>query len=139
MLLSLGIIVASVILGAYWLRYVAVLIFEAGGGEEHTRSVTNLVQLNYPAVQQTLATQASGASLDSLSKLLEEDYMLLSKLLDGPHVDALERRLLTMNYRLSQLRYRLGRMVGHSQAAMALNEMARMMAYCASAAGRSGP
>ncbi|MCI0721662.1 MAG: hypothetical protein L0338_22215 [Acidobacteria bacterium] len=137
MILSLGIIVASVILGAYWLRYVSLLIFEAGCGEEHSRSVTNLVQLNYQAVQHTLAAQTASASLDRLSRLIEEDYALLSKLLDGPQVDALERRLLTLNYRLAQLRYRLSRMAGLSQAATALNEMASMMAYCANAAGRS--
>lgn len=137
MFVSLAIIVVSLVLGAYWFRYVCYLILETRAEQDHSESLSNVVRLNFRNVRRELRT-ASGPALDRLNVMLTQDYQVLCELLDDVGgVDPIERRMLTLNYKLLRGVFSVTKGFAASRAVSALSEMSSILNYFAGAIGQA--
>lgn len=137
MFVSLTIIVVSMVLGAYWFRYVCYLILETRADQDHSESLSNVVRLNFVNVRRELRA-ADGPALDRLSAMLTQDYHVLCELLDDVGgVDPIERRMLTLNYKLLRTVFAVTRGFAEPRAATALREMSSILNYFAGAIGQA--
>jgi hypothetical protein len=130
---------SSVLLFGYWFRYTCLLILSARTTRDYAASVAMANQLAFPEVQAQLR-EAASAELDRLKDALDRDYKVLTFLLknaanasDGQ--DALEKRMLEINYRMMQSWYSLSRRFSPAAAARALDEMASVVAHFANSMG----
>ena len=130
MLVSILIIAVSLVLLAYWFRYTCVLLLKVDGASECASRVAAANHLNFPEVLGRL--QQAEATLDSLELALERDYRILNYLLEhsaGLEVAGVEQRILTLDYRIMQVWYKLVRRSSSVHARAALVEMARVLTY----------
>jgi hypothetical protein len=130
---------SSVLLFGYWFRYTCLLILSARTTRDYAASVALANQLSFPEVQAQLR-EVANADLDRLKDALDRDYKVLTYLLknaanssDGQ--DALEKRMLEINYRLMQSWYSVSRQFSPSAACKALDEMASVVAHFANSMG----
>src|SRR5579862_5204270 len=129
---------SSVLLFGYWFRYTCLLILSARTTRDYAASVALANQLSFPEVQAQL--RVATADMDRLKDALDRDYKVLTYLLknaakasDGQ--DALEKRMLEINYRLMQNWYSVSRRFSPAAAARALDEMATVVAHFANSMG----
>jgi len=119
---SLLIVAISLVLMAYWFRYTCILLLRGGTtGEE----------ISSPAVEQQLAMALDGSG-DSIYPALKKDYALVTYLLEHSAVgnaNPLERYLLSWDYRIMEIVYRLTRTSSPEFAGTALSEMESIVRF----------
>jgi hypothetical protein len=126
MLTSIVIILISVILLVYWLRYSCVILLR--GAQE--RSVATSVadqRFSVPFVLEQLKTEANLAPLE---RALDRDYRVVTYII-GHAADlelaCIENQLLVLDYRMMRLWSRLTRTLAPRQSRAALSEMAEVL------------
>src|SRR5262245_3595752 len=128
---SVVIILVSSALFVYWFRYTCLLILSERSSTDYALKVAATIRLSFPEIQQALQVGAETPVLDRLHESLEKDYRILTDLLrhagDG---DSVERRILTIDYRVMNLRYRL------TSSPQALREMSTILGYFAAEIGQ---
>ncbi|MFN3322673.1 MAG: hypothetical protein ACK5AZ_04180 [Bryobacteraceae bacterium] len=139
MLASLVIIVFSLVLFVYWFRYTCLLILRAMPTQEYASQVAEANHLNFLAVQDRLRAGA-GADLDELHTMLERDYNVLTYLLRHAAEfqvggDAIEHRMLMIDYGIMKAWYSVSRRFASSHSWKALEEMSQVVGYFAHAMG----
>ncbi len=138
MIASILILIFSLILFLYWFRYTCLLVLQTETSEKNVRQVVSANQLNFVTVQKTL-NQGGEVALDSLHLALENDYRVLTFLLDHAaslRAGSVEDRMLLLDYKLMQVWYRLRRGSNSPQARQALEEMSRILGYFANSMGQ---
>jgi hypothetical protein len=118
MIESVLIIAFPLILFIYWFRYAVRLLLSENQAEEPS----------------TVMSRWGELPLDRLHQALENEYRLLEYLLEhaaGLGLRPTEIHLLTLDYRLMRLWFRLTRNANTAHAQRALEEMARILSYIA--------
>jgi hypothetical protein len=135
---TIAITVSSAVLFGYWFRYTSLLILSAKTTRDYAADVATANQLSFLTVQSQLRTQA--LELDPLQKALDRDYAIVTYLLE--HVsnasaveEALEKRMLKIDYRLMRAWYRVSRNFSSEAARNALEEMSQVVAHFANVTG----
>jgi hypothetical protein len=136
---TIVIMASSGLLFGYWFRYTCLLMLSARTTRDYAASVAIANQLGFLEVQAQLRDRTS-ADLDRLKDSLDRDYKVLTYLLkhaSGPSdgQDALEKRMLEINYRLMGAWYSMSRRFSPAAACRALDEMATVVAHFANAMG----
>jgi hypothetical protein len=122
------IIIGSLALFGYWFRYTCLLLLSQRSSEGHSSGVAATIQLNFPNLQAALQTGPPTPALDRLHALLDHDYELLTGLLQHARgADSIERRFLTIDYRLMRVWYQMIRRYHRGYANKALTEMAGIL------------
>jgi hypothetical protein len=124
MFASVLIIAFSLVLFVYWFRYSCILLLRSRADQSFADTSE---RFNYANVQQGLR---AGMELDPLHRSLENDYRILTYLLEHAanlQLEQLEYRLLVLDYKLMQGWYRVTRSVSPKQARSALTEMADIL------------
>lgn len=125
MLASVLIIAFSLVLFVYWFRYSCILLLRSRA--DQPTAAASSERFNYPYVQQSLQ---SGMELDPLHRSLENDYRILTYLLEHAanlQLEQLEYRLLVLDYKLMRGWYRLTKSASPRHARSALTEMADIL------------
>lgn len=130
---------SSAALFAYWFRYTCLLILSAKTTRDYAATVAAANELNFLQVQSLLRDRAS-ADLDGLKRALDRDYAVLTYLLkNGANVsssdDAIEKRMLEINYKLMGAWYSTCRKLSPTAALRALDEMSTVVAHFANLMG----
>ena len=138
---TIVITVSSALLFGYWFRYTSVLILSAKTTRDYAGEVATANQLSFLEVQSQLREQAP-VELDALQKALDRDYAIVTYLLNHASSasaveDALEKRMLEIDYRLMRAWYRVSRSFSAEAARDALEEMSLVVAHFANAMGAS--
>jgi hypothetical protein len=139
-LITTGILtVGSVLLLAYWFRYMCLLILSARTTQDYAGQVATANQLSFLEVQAQLGAGAS-PELDRLHAALDRDYSLLTRLLKNAAGSAgsessMETRMLEMNYRLVSTWARVSRNFSPAASRRALEEMSLVVAHFANIMG----
>ena len=124
------IIAFALVLFLYWFRYaVLLLLSENEPGEPKTA----ISQFSLMESRETWG-QWGELPLDRLHQALEKEYRLLEYVVDhasGLSLRPIEIYILTLDYRLMRLWFRLTRYASTAQAHRALDEMARILSYIA--------
>ena len=126
MIASVLIIAFSLVLFVYWFRYSCILLLRSRADQP---AATASERFNYTYVQQGLQ---SGLELDPLHRSLENDYKVLTYLLEHAaslQTEQLEYRLLVLDYKLMQGWYRMTKSVSPQHARRALTEMADVLRF----------
>jgi hypothetical protein len=131
------IMVSSVLLLAYWFRYTCLLMLSARTSRDYAASVALANQLSFLEVQSMLQ---DSHDLDRLKELLDRDYKVLTYLLKNAAQpsnggDAVETRMLEVDYRLMRAWYSVARRFSPSAALTAVDEMAQVVAHFANSMG----
>ena len=138
MLASAFVITVSSALFLYWFRYTCLLVMRQGHAE-YALKVASTVRLSFNEVQEALRTRQHTAALDGLHQALENDYHLLTELLQQiTGEESIERRILTLDYKVMRIWYRVSRT--HPDilfATSALTEMSSILSYFAAEIGQS--
>jgi hypothetical protein len=119
-----------VFLFVYWFRYAVLMLLSENQAEEPKAVIT---KLSLMATRETLR-QWGEVPLDRLHQALENEYRMLEYMLDhaaGLGLRPIEIYLLTLDYRLMRLWFRLTRNINTAHAQRALEEMARILSYIA--------
>jgi hypothetical protein len=135
MLVSLLIVAVAVLLLAYWFRYTCLLLIRAEPEAEKVVSVAEANALNLPSIQAKLR---GAGTLDGLDAALEDDYRILSFLLNhaaGLGVSRGEQIILAIDFRLMQVWYWITRKLWPAMAHHPLREMTAILARMAGAIG----
>ncbi|HUA86066.1 MAG TPA: hypothetical protein VMB85_19555 [Bryobacteraceae bacterium] len=122
---------------AYWFRYTCLLMLSARTSRDYAASVALANQLSFLEVQSMLQ---DSHDLDRLKELLDRDYKVLTYLLkNAAHPsnggDAVENRMLEVDYRLMRAWYSVARRFSPSAALTAVDEMAQVVAHFANSMG----
>jgi hypothetical protein len=107
---------------------------------EYAAKVASTVRLSFTAVQEALQSQQQHtAALDGLHEALESDYHLLTDLLEQITGDtSIERRILTLDYKVMKMWYRVSRAHPNLLCAKnALTEMSSIVGYFAAEVGQN--
>jgi hypothetical protein len=123
----------SLVLLVYWFRYSCALLLR-DRAELATAAVAD-PRFSFEEVRRRLS---GDVDLDPLQQSLRRDYEMLIYLIEhasGLGLESVEDRLLVVDYKLMQWRYRLTRTLFPSQARRALAEMASVLGVLA---GRMG-
>ena len=136
---TLAITGSSGFLFAYWFRYVCVLILSARTARDYAAAVASANQLSFMGVQSVLR-QGIPDDLDLLKHSLDRDYKLLTYLLmtsakPWTGDDAVEKRVLKLDYLIMSMWFSLARHFSPSAARRALDEMSMVVAHFANAMG----
>jgi hypothetical protein len=126
MLASALIIAISLVLLVYWFRYSCILLLK-DAALRTSEAPLQPARFGYAAVRERLD---AATDLDPLHSSLRRDYeliMYLVKHASGMELDSIEDRLLILDYKLMQLRYRLTRALLPGQARQALSEMVSVL------------
>jgi len=129
---------SSVFLFGYWFRYTCLLILSARTSKDYAASVATANQLGFLEVQSMLRERST--DLDRLMNLLDRDYQVLTYLLKNAANgssgdDAVEKRMLEVDYRLMRAWYSLSRRFSPTAAMHALDEMSQVVAHFANSMG----
>jgi hypothetical protein len=127
MLASILIIALSLAMLVYWFRYSCVLLLRSHRELADSSYAMEDNRFHVGEVQQRLQT---AEILDPLHASLQRDYQVLTYLLEhavGLELQALEDRLLVVDYRVMQWWYQLTRTAAPEQARQALREMAEVL------------
>ena len=124
--------VGSALLFVYWFRYTCLLILNTYTAKDHTRRVAEANRLAFLEIQSQL--RHSPADLERLRRLMDRDYAVLTSLLRytskcSPNQSKIEIRMLSINYGLLGLWYRLSRRFSIATARRTLEEMSMVMAH----------
>jgi hypothetical protein len=138
-LVATGIITASsIFLFAYWFRYTCLLILSAKTTRDYAAEVAAANQLGFLEVQSQLCQNVP--QLDRLRDSLDRDYSVLVYLLQhasntSSGQEALEKRMLKINYRVVRAWYSVSRRFSPAAAARAIEEMSLVVAHFANSMG----
>jgi hypothetical protein len=129
---------SSVFLFGYWFRYTCLLILSARTSRDYAASIAMANQLSFLEVQAVL--RESNSNLDQLKHLLDRDYKVLTYLLKNAANpsrggDAVENRMLEIDYRLMRAWYSISRRFSPAAAMSALDEMSQVVAHFANSMG----
>jgi hypothetical protein len=140
MIFNVIIVVFSLFLLVYWLRYSCLLILRTSPARDYSKQVATANHLNVFEVQAQLPVVATRHSLDALEKMLNRDYRLLVYLMR--HAESynsagfqIEQIILVWNYRLVTLIYGIAKRLSIPQGAKQLNEMAAIITHFANLMG----
>jgi hypothetical protein len=138
LLATVVIMVSSVFLFGYWFRYTCLLILSARTSKDYAAPVALANQLSFLQVQTNL--RESNSDLDQLMHQLDQDYKVLTYLLKNAANpsrggDAVETRMLEIDYRLMRAWYSLSRRFSPTAAMSALDEMSQVVAHFANSMG----
>lgn len=126
MITSIFIIVISVVLFVYWLRYSCVLLLR--NAQERTQGVTVADErFSVASVMERLKTESD---LDPLERSLERDYHVVVYLIQHAadlELASIENKLLVLDYKLMRVWSRMTRTVAPQQSRKALSEMASVL------------
>ena len=115
LVVTIGIMVGSMLMLAYWFRYTCLLILSAKTARDYAGDVAVTNQLGFLDVQARL-THGTFVDLDPLHRALERDYSLINYLLKNAAHSAAESateesltevRMLEMYYRLAGAWYKI--------------------------------
>jgi hypothetical protein len=137
---SILIIIASSALLLYWFRYTCALILDREVNADYALKVASTIRLNFPQTELALKAEPRPPALDRLYESLENDYRILTELLsDGTGGDSIERRILTIDFKVMRLWYGLTRNSRNlPRARGALSEMSSILGYFAAEIAQSG-
>ena len=137
---SIFIIVICSALLVYWFRYTCTLILGRNYSAEYARKVASTIRLNFPEVQTVLETERRGFALDCLYEKLDTDYRILTDLLsDAAGNDSMERRFLTIDFKVMRVWYGLTKASRNlPRSRNALSEMSSILGYFAAEIAQSG-
>jgi hypothetical protein len=129
---------SSVFLFGYWFRYTCLLILSARTSRDYAADVAMANQLGFLEVQSVL--RESNSDLDRLKDMLDRDYRVLTYLLknaanSSTGGDAIENRMLEIDYRLMRAWYSVSRRFSPTAALSAIDEMSQVVAHFANAMG----
>jgi hypothetical protein len=138
---TIAITVSSAVLFGYWFRYTSLLILSAKTPQDYAGEVAMTNQLSFLTVQSQLRQLRQHApELEALQKALDRDYAIVTYLLE--HVssasaveEALEKRMLKIDYRLMRAWYLVSRNFSSEAARNALEEMSQVVAHFANVTG----
>jgi hypothetical protein len=138
MIASFAIIGLSSLLFLYWFRYTCVLILGARTTQDYASQVARANELSFPGVQAKL--QEPGAELEPLERALARDYRFLTYCLRHAAElnlgsEALESRMLMIDYRVMKIWYSLTRRMFPNQARSAVEEMSEIVGHFANTMG----
>jgi hypothetical protein len=137
LLASILITIFSFVLFLYWLRYTCLLLLQQGS-VNYALKVASTIRLSFPQVQEALQTTTQTTALDRLEESLEQDYKVLTDLLQHAIGASIERRILTLDYKIMRGWYKLTRTNRDLvQARKALVEMSAVLSYFAAEIGES--
>jgi hypothetical protein len=136
---SVFIIVSSSALLVYWFRYTCTLILSQKHSK-HALKVASTIRLSFPQTELALLTEPRPPALDRLFESLENDYRILTDLLsDAAGDNSIERRMLTIDFKMMRIWYGLTRNSRQlPQARSALSEMSSILGYFAAEIAQSG-
>jgi hypothetical protein len=140
MIASVAIIVMSVMLFVYWFRYMCLLILSAKTTRDYAGQVAKANELQFLVIQDQLQRDLSLEPLDPLGQALDRDYRFLTYLLrhaSGLQLggDALENRMLMIDYQIMKIFYLVTRNLYPKQARRALEEMSDIVGHFANSMG----
>jgi hypothetical protein len=129
----------SVLLFGYWFRYTCLLIVSAKTALDYAGDVAAANHLSFPDIQSRLR-DCNITDFDPLHTALERDFDLITYLLkNAAHSTAgessIETRMLTLNYRLLDVWYRVSRRFSTGAACRALEDMSLVVAHFANVMG----
>ena len=137
---SILIIAFSSALLVYWFRYTCLLILGRNYCADYALKVASTIRLNFPQAETTLQTERRAYALDHIYESLQNDYRILTDLLgDAAGQDSIERRFLTMDFKMMRIWYGLtktSRNLPRSRNALA--EMSSILGYFAAEIAQSG-
>jgi hypothetical protein len=138
LLSSIVIILVSSLLFLYWFRCTSLLILGQRSRAEYALRVASTIRLSFPEIHSALQTELETPALDRLNRALESDYRILTELLRQEGAASIERRILTIDYKVMRIWYRLTRSShGLPWARNALLEMSSILSYFAGEIGQS--
>jgi hypothetical protein len=141
------IILISIGLLLYWFRYLCLLILEDTRGRNYEKQVASANQLVFPQAKALLgdrpwapavAEPMAAQTLDSLEASLDRDYRVVTYILHNTaaYLDLRPRRfVLTLDFHLMRLFYRVVRGISSHMATRAVLEMAVIVGRLAQYAG----
>lgn len=141
MIASVAIIVMSVMLFVYWFRYMCLLILSAKTTRDYAGQVAEANELQFLLIQDQLQRQdISKEPLDPIGRALDRDYRFLTYLLRHASglqfgSDALENRMLMIDYKIMKVFYLITRNLYPRQARRALEEMSDIVGHFANSMG----
>jgi hypothetical protein len=127
----------SLLLLAYWFRYMCLLILSARTTRDYACEVAMANQLSFFAVQSQLGVSME---LDRLQASLDRDYAVLTYLLknaarSASQESSIEARMLRMNYRLVGMWAQVSRPFSLAASRRAVEEMSMVVAHFANVMG----
>ena len=130
------IVVISVLLLAYWLRYSCLILLRAA---QDRSSLLTIADERFSAsfVLERLKTETALAPLE---RALDRDYRVVTYIIEHAtdlELASVENKLLVLDYRLMRLWSRLTRTMAPHQSRQALSEMASVLSALASQMGQS--
>ena len=135
MIASAVVIFASLALLVYWLRYTSLMIVQNRSSAEYSQALGARIRLNYSEVREVLQ-EAPHVRYGQLERMLDEDYRLLTSLLSAGGTQAVEQRLLRLNYFLTRIMFRVCRLGCLNCAQNCLRDMADMLDFFAGCAAQ---
>lgn len=145
---NLIIILVSFALFVYWFRYVCLLILQDRGAQPYAGRVASTNRLSFPEADRLLATasalqlpaHASRESLDSLERSLDRDFQLVNYLLDNVRsrggLRLFQQAVLSLDFHLMKICYRITRTISARIAKSALREMSLVIQHMAGRLGQ---
>jgi hypothetical protein len=133
LLASLLVIVVSSALFLYWFRYTCLLLLAQRGDTSDALKVASTIRLSFPGVQEAIQAQQPAWALDCLHDSLEQDYQILTDLLrQTTESESIQRRILTIDYKVMQLWYKVARTSPSLlRANKAIEEMSSILSFFA--------
>ena len=133
MLASILIIAVSSALFVYWFRYTCLLLLAHRGNASDALKVASTIRLSFPGVQEAIQAQQPAWALDCLHASLEQDYQILTDLLhQTSESESIQRRILTIDYKVMRLWYRFARTSPNLlRANKAIEEMSSILSFFA--------
>jgi hypothetical protein len=128
--------VSSVLLFGYWFRYTCLLILSTKTARDYAGEVAAANRLGFVDVQNLL--RANSPELDLLRDALDRDYAIVTRLLNQLACQgefAMEKRMLSVNYRLMSAWYAVSSRFSATSARRALDEMSQVVAHFANVMG----
>jgi hypothetical protein len=95
--------------------------------------VASTIRLSFPGVQEAIQAAQPTWALDSLHESLEQDYQILTDLLRQTQgSESIQRRLLTIDYRVMQFWYKVARISPNLlRPSKAIEEMSSILSFFA--------
>jgi hypothetical protein len=126
-----------------WFRYSCGLILSAKPAHDYTPQVAAANELGFLEVQHDLPNASERRALDTLRQKLEQDYHLLSYLIDhSPALhtgsESFEQVMMMLDFKLMTAFYSTVSVLSRSGARRALHEMTQVVCYFANTMGERG-
>lgn len=120
-------------LSVYWFRYNCLSILKTRVSRDRAQQVAAANQLAFPEAETRLGDHAGLPELEEFSEDLRRDYKVLTCLLryTAPSPYTIEQRILMLDFRLMQIRYRLTLRYMTASARRSLGECARILEHFA--------